>query len=140
MSYAALRQRYVADSVTTASPARLVVMLYDRLLLDLHRAETALRDGRRRDAEEPLRHAQEIVLELRTSLDIEVWDGAAGLASLYTWVFSELVQAVVGGDAERVLACRSAVAPLRQAWVEAAVDLVATADAPTGVPLAPATP
>ena len=33
---------YKADGVTTASPGRLIVMLYDRLLIDLDRAETAL--------------------------------------------------------------------------------------------------
>jgi hypothetical protein len=34
------RNQYLADSVLSAPPARLLTMLYDRLLLDLARAET----------------------------------------------------------------------------------------------------
>jgi len=41
----AMLQRYLADSVATASPAKLLVMLYDRLVLDLNRSEEALRVG-----------------------------------------------------------------------------------------------
>ena len=39
MTTAALRARYLGDSVQTASPQRLLVMAYDRLALDLVRAE-----------------------------------------------------------------------------------------------------
>ncbi len=38
MSAAALRARYLGDAVATASPQQLLVMLYDRLALDLERA------------------------------------------------------------------------------------------------------
>ena len=38
---AAQRNQYLADSVLSAPPARLLTMLYDRLLLDLGRAQTA---------------------------------------------------------------------------------------------------
>jgi flagellar protein FliS len=33
----AMRERYLADSISTASPAKLLVMLFDRLVLDLTR-------------------------------------------------------------------------------------------------------
>ena len=35
------RDRYLADTVMSASPTRLLTMLYDRLLLDLDRARQA---------------------------------------------------------------------------------------------------
>ena len=38
MNAQTLRDRYVGDSIATASPSRLLVMLYDRLLLDLDNA------------------------------------------------------------------------------------------------------
>ena len=47
MSAASLRARYIGDTVTTASPQRLLVMLYDRLALDLERAQAALAGGDR---------------------------------------------------------------------------------------------
>ena len=42
MNASMIRNRYVGDSVATASPARLVTMLYDRLVRDLVTAEAAL--------------------------------------------------------------------------------------------------
>lgn len=124
---AALRARFVNESVATASPQRLLVMLYDRLALDLERAETALGLGDRVGASELLMHAQDIVLELHGSLNPDVWDGAAALSSLYNWLYGEMVLANVKGDVRRVADCRTVVEPLRDAWAEAAALLSQTA-------------
>ena len=84
MSTASLRSRYLGDSVATASPQRILVMLYDRLVLDLTRGEQAMLEGNRQEANAQLIHAKEIILELRTSLKTDVWDGAPGLPQLYS--------------------------------------------------------
>jgi flagellar protein FliS len=118
---AALRARYLADSVSTASPARLLVMLYDRLVLDLGQAEEALRAGDRETGAARLEHAQDIVMELHSSLDQSVWDGAAGLAGLYGFLISELIRANVRADADLAASCRALVEPLRDAWRQAAL-------------------
>jgi flagellar protein FliS len=123
MSAAALRNRYLGDAVTTASPQRLLVMLYDRLALDLDRAETALTDGRREEANELLQHAQEIVLELQSSLRVDSWEGGPRLSALYSWLHSELVRANVRQNARVVADCRKIVEPLRDAWREAAASM-----------------
>ena len=115
------RARYAADSIATASPARLLVMLYDRLVRDLVTAEDAVGSGDIAVASDNLIHAQAIVLELHTSLDLDVWDGARGLAALYTFLHSELVAANIRKDAARIATCRSLVEPLRDAWREAAL-------------------
>ena len=120
-----LRDRYLQDSINTASPAKLLLMLYDRLVLDLMKGEEALRGDDREQAHERITHAQEIVLELRTSLDVEAWSGAPALANLYGWMLTELIGANIGKDAERVAACRALVEPLRDAWREAAAAAVA---------------
>jgi flagellar protein FliS len=120
-----LRSRYLADSVATASPAKLLTMLYDRLVLDLNRAEEALRSGNRNSASPQLIHAQDIVLELRTSLNMDAWDGADRLAQIYTFLITELVGANIHADADRVLSCRRLVEPLRDAWREAALSVAA---------------
>jgi flagellar protein FliS len=125
MSTASLRARYVGASVTTASPQQLLVMLYDRLALDLERGEQALVDGDREAAHAQLMHAQEIVLELRASLNVDVWEAGPRLAALYAWVLGELVQANVKGDVRRVRDCRKIVEPLRDAWRQAAASLAA---------------
>lgn len=126
MSAASLRARYLGDSIATASPHQLLVMLYDRLALDLERAEESLSLGDREAARGPVMHAQEIVLELRASLQVEVWEGGPRLAALYSWLVTELIQANVKGDLRRVRDCRKVVEPLRDAWREAAASLAAS--------------
>jgi flagellar secretion chaperone FliS len=112
--------RYGEDATATASPARLVVMLYDRLALDLARGRQAQLDGDRETANNQLAHAQDIVAELLSSLDVDVWDGAANLASLYRWLIRELIAANVRMDPTRTAGCLSVVEPLRDAWTQAA--------------------
>jgi flagellar protein FliS len=144
-----LRDRYLQDSINTASPAKLLLMLYDRLVLDLMQAEEGLRTvarlkdkgwiadaeeraqkqdqlaAERTTANERLTHAQEIVLELRTSLDVDAWSGAPALANLYAWMLTELIGANIAQDADRVVAVRALVEPLRDTWREAAAAAVA---------------
>jgi flagellar protein FliS len=67
-----------------------------------------------------LQHAQEIVMELRNSLEVNAWDGAQGLMALYGWLISELIAANVGQDPAKVAACRQVIEPLRDAWHDAA--------------------
>src|SRR5919199_443194 len=122
----AIRARYLADSVATASPAKLLVMLYDRLVVDLNRGEQALIAGDRPEANTHLKHAQDIVTELHVSLDLQAWDGAAGLASLYTFVETELINANIRGDAAKVAAVRNLIEPLRETWREAIAAVAAT--------------
>jgi flagellar protein FliS len=119
------RDRYLQDSINTASPGKLLLLLYDRLILDLAQGEEALRAGEREQANDKLTHAQEIVLELRTSLDVEAWSGAPGLANLYGFLLIELIGANIARDADRVATCRTLVEPLRDAWREAAVAAIA---------------
>ena len=126
-----LRNRYLRDSIDTASPGKLLVMLYDRLVLDLAQGEEALRAGDRDAAADRITHAQEIILELRTTLDLDAWAGAAGLAGLYGFLLTELIQANIKRDADKVASCRGIVEPLRDAWRQAAA-LAITGPAPVG--------
>lgn len=113
------KDRFLADRVQTAAPPALLVMLYDRLAVDLVRAEDAARAGDHPAASAALLHAQDIVAELLGSLDVEAWEGGPGLAALYTYLLQELVQANVQRDPERTAACRAVVEPLRDAWRQA---------------------
>lgn len=133
MNYTAVRTRYVDDTVATASPAKLLTMLYDRLVLDLVRAEAEQRAGRRGAAGPHLTHAQDIVSELVSTLQVDAWDGARQLMSVYTYLLTELVAANVAGDADRTAACRALVEPLCDAWHQAAHEV-----AVTSTPLEPA--
>jgi flagellar protein FliS len=115
-----MRNRYLADTVMTASPGRLLVMLYERLALDLAQARMAIRAGDQAQSSTRLLHAQEILIELRTTLDLDAWDGALGLAKIYGFLLSELITANVKQDADRVASCIALVEPLLDAWRQAA--------------------
>lgn len=129
---AAMRARraaaYASAAVTTATPERIVVMLYDRLVLDLQRGEAALRAGDRAAAHEQLVHAQDVVSELLSGLDPAAWSGGPALASLYTYALTELANANVSGDADRAAGVRALVEPLREAWALAAAELATRRD------------
>jgi len=129
MNASMIKRRYVGDSVSTASPAKLVTMLYDRLVLDLDTAGAAL-DGRDlAGANTALIHAQEIVWELAAGLDPTKWNGGPALAALYQFILRELLDANVKKDAAKVASVRDLVDPLRDAWHQAA-SLAARGAAP----------
>ena len=122
---AALRRRYTNDSVPTASPGQLVVLLYNRLVKDLNLALVGLEKRDIEGAHRALRHAQEIVAELSSSLDLEVWPDGDGLLALYDYVQDRLVHANVTKSAALVAEALDLVEPLRDAFTQAA----ATAEA-----------
>ncbi len=118
--YQAKRSQYVQDAVLSATPAGLLTMLYDRLLLDLARAGVAQETEDWPVASTNLLHAQDILAELMSSLRTDVWDGADGLMSLYTYVRQTLVEANTTRDRHKTTECAQILEPLRQAWHEAA--------------------
>jgi len=123
------KQQYLEQQVASASPERLLTLLYDRLLVDIDRA------GAAQDAEDwsaagtHLTHAQQIVAELSGSLT-DAWDGAADLRAVYTYVTGRLITANIGRDRLATAECRELVAPLREAWHQAAAVTSAATPAP----------
>jgi flagellar protein FliS len=120
------RAAYLGASVSTASPARLLVMLCERLVLDVTRGLNAQTAGDHQEAHRQLVHAQEIVLELRVSLDVDAWDGGPALASIYDFLRSELIRANVSQDATRTEGCLKLVTDLCDTWREAALQSMST--------------
>lgn len=129
MNYTNTRDAYLQDAVFSASPARLLTMLFDRLVLDLERAEKAITGGVPLEATPHLLHAQDIVTELTNTLNVEVWEGGKQLQALYLHLYSALVAANMNKSVDEIRDCRDIVEPLRQTWHEAA-DAVATHNAP----------
>jgi flagellar protein FliS len=120
MSYGLAKARYASDAAQTVSPARLVTMLYDRLVVDLASAEEAMRGNDFANVGTRLGRAQEILLELHATLDLEIWPEGEGLSRLYLWMVGELMQARLHAEPQRVAQCRMLVEPLRDAWYEVA--------------------
>jgi len=119
------RAAYMDASVATASPARLLVMLCERLTLDVQRGLEAQRKGDLEASHHQLVHAQDIVLELRSSLRTEGWEGGPGLASIYDYLHLQLIRANVGKDPEITEGCLAFVTDLCRTWREAALQTAA---------------
>ena len=124
MNLAMTRIRFRENAITTAGPQQILTMLYDRLVLDLDRAEAAQRAGERAEANRQIDHAQDIISGLASTLDVGEWDGGQGLMDVYMFLLRELVGASIKQDPDRIRACSELVVPLRDAWHQAA-DLVA---------------
>lgn len=113
-----LRNRYLRDRVLTASPAQRVVMLYDRLTLDLARAA-----GSEQPAEH-VDHAVLVVTELLASLDVTAGGPSENLSAIYGYLVRELL-AVRGGEPERLTGVAEIVENLAVAWREVAATSAA---------------
>jgi len=111
---------YASNARSTASPARLLVMVYDRLLLDLDRAAACIADNR--PPHEHLMHAQDIVMELLSTLDTSIWAGGRTLSGLYSYLHRQLIEANISRDFGLVAECREIIEPLRDAWSQAAMN------------------
>lgn len=123
MIYGDVKARYASDDTATASPARLLTMLYDRLVTDLTTAEAAMPAKNYEVIGYRIGHAQEILLELHSTLDTSVWPQGEALAQLYIWMVTQLTEARLKLDQPKVAQVRKLVEPLRQAWHTAAVQL-----------------
>lgn len=123
-----MRARYLNQRVMTATPAQRVVMLYDRLALDLTRAFDiyATDPTDTFSAGQAIDHAMAIVAELAGSLRQTPDSPADNLASIYNYLLRELAS-VRGGQTGRLDGVRKIVDTLRKAWTEA----VASTAAPT---------
>lgn len=121
--------QYRAQATSTASPAQLVLMLYDGCLAEIDRAEVAM-TGRidAPAAHEALVRAQRIVQELTVTLDHERGGDVAGnLSRLYRYADEQLLQANLAKDAGPLGIVRSIISGLRDSWAIACTGAVAVA-------------
>lgn len=119
------RAAYLDASIATASPARLLVMLLERLVLDVQRGLEAQRTGDLEETHRHLVHAQDIVLELQASLRADLFKGGYDLAALYGFLHRRLVMANVHKDAAITDEVLALVTGLCDTWREAALTLAA---------------
>lgn len=113
--------RYLIEKVNAANPAELIALLYDKAVLSLKRAQTFLGDGQYDAANQRIRNATDIVLELRAVLNPAAGDMTVRLAALYGWVTTRLLLASSRRDGNAVQEALDVLQPLQSAWREACV-------------------
>lgn len=110
---------YLQNQVMTATPKKLIILLYDGCIKFMNLAERAIQDKKMEDAHTNLIKAQNIVMELKATLNFE--DGAAiaeELDTIYGHLNVALIKANVDKDADQVKKCCLIMQDLRVAWVE----------------------
>jgi flagellar secretion chaperone FliS len=113
---------YARQAASTASPAQLVLMLYDGAIVRLEIATDAIAGSRPEAAHTALVRAQAIVDELDVTLDVERGGQlATNLRELYRYCSTRLVAANLAKDATIVAEVQTTLQGLRDAWHEACV-------------------
>jgi flagellar protein FliS len=119
----AVANRYMEERVATASPAELIGMLFDAALANVKLGSAALEADDRQEASRRYMKAQDVVMELRSSLNQDAGELASQLDGIYAWVFQHLVTASVAQDKRHALAAAKealrCLEPIVAAWAEA---------------------
>ena len=130
--YASAKQAYTEAAVLTATPERLVVMLYEGAISFLARSAAALRAEQPAAAMKNVQRTIAILDELNFSLDMSYGDVPEKLRSLYLFHKRHLVQACVAKDVAAIERTSALVGELAEAFAQIA-DGNKTADASPAV-------
>lgn len=111
-----LKQEYLKQSVLTASPAELIVMLFDACIKQLRLAEISLTDNKNLDAtNKHLVHAQEIISELINCLDMSI-DLSSQLLEIYNFLLRTIRQMNIKKDLSQLPDVLSILISMRDTW------------------------
>ncbi|MHB1087757.1 MAG: flagellar export chaperone FliS [Acidimicrobiales bacterium] len=116
MSLSNSASAYQSQAVQTANQPQLLVMLFDRLAVDIARAELAIESLNYEMANETLQHAQKIVRVLSSSLDPDGFSGGQELLAIYVFLENHLIKANLEKDVAVVKECADLVRPIHEAW------------------------
>lgn len=109
--------RYQQTAVKTADRGDLLILTYEAILRWLGRADEAIDAGNVVNAHQALIAAQQLVIHLASSVDMDRGgDVAANLLMLYDFVGRQLVQANVEKNKAIIASIRELIAPLLDAW------------------------
>lgn len=107
---------YRESAVLTATPERLVVMLYDGARRFLHQAAVAMAAGQTELTHVKLRRAEAIIEHLRDTLDMEQGEVAQRLQAIYLFCARHLNQARLDRDPAKIEQVNALLGELREAW------------------------
>jgi flagellar protein FliS len=122
-NYASQANKYREREIVAASPAKLVVIVYDHVLSSLMRARAA---GDAKNIElrlDSLGRARAGIMELLATLDVDK-GGALGvnLRSIYGFVFTQLMDESRNPEAKRLERLIAIVTDLRDAFATVSAD------------------
>lgn len=118
------QNHYQRMQITTADPFELVLILYREAIQRLHSAAQHLRQGRIQDRVADVSRAQDMIAELKATLDFEQGgDIAKQLERLYGYMLQRLSQANAQQDVEALDEVANLLTTLQSAWEGARENL-----------------
>lgn len=118
--YTDAQSAYARQSILTAPPERLVIMLYDGAIRALGEAAEAVERSDVQAIHTKVTKAGAIVDELNASLDMSYGELPDRLRSIYEFAKRELLSAMINRDAAGLRAIAGLLGELREAWAQVA--------------------
>lgn len=113
--------QYQQNSIMTATPEELTLMLYNGCIKGIRLAKIGLEDKDYEKANLYMCKAQAIIRELRATLDMK-YDISKNLYELYTYFLDRLIEANVKKESSILDEVEQFVSDLRDTWAEAMKD------------------
>lgn len=110
--------QYKQNSIMTASPQELTLMLYNGALKFIGQGKIYIEQKDIPKANESIMRSQDIIQELNITLDMD-YEVSTGLRSLYTYILDKLVDANISKDVKHLDEATEMVTELRDTWKEA---------------------
>jgi flagellar protein FliS len=132
---------YASQQILSASPARLVFMLYERAITSLNEAIAAIDAGQIEARWRANKRATEIISHMWSTLDHERGgEIAMNLDRLFAYMMRRLPEIDMKNDRNTAAEIIQLLQPLRNAWYEISNAPVSPLDAPITGPSAAAPP
>jgi flagellar protein FliS len=127
---------YRHNTITSATPLGLVLMLYDAAITSLDRASQAAQAGQIESRTKATNHILSLVGELESALNADRGgEVAETLKQFYASARSQLIVASVENSAEKFQQIRAQFASLRDAWQQVETVQRAGAQPPLNTPV-----
>lgn len=110
-------QSYQQNSVNTASPGELTLMLYNGCLKFIHQAKKAIEEENIEMKNTNIQKAQSIIQELMVTLNMDI-DVSKNMMSLYDFMNRRLMEANIKNDASILAEVEGLVTEFRDTWKE----------------------
>lgn len=110
-------QLYKKNSVETASPAKIILMLYDGAVKFCNIAIASLEDKNIEETNRNIQKAQKIIVQLRVSLDMK-YPVAKEFDTVYDYIYRRLVEANMKKDIDILKDALKHIKTMRETWKE----------------------
>lgn len=110
--------QYKENSISTATPEELTLMLYNGLVKFLMQAQAAIEVKNLEKVNNSIIRAQAIIKEFQATLDMN-YEVSGYLDSIYDYMYRRLVEANIGKDGSIIEEILGYVKGLRDTWAQA---------------------